>query len=856
MEHAPGLLGTEHKSKKRDQGVGHGKADERVYDCLFARQLAKRLRPTTPGVTIYQGGNQPYYDEQYVQEEQFVPQGYNQYAQNGNLPQQQYQNQQQFQGQQQKFQGQPQYQNQQQQYYQKGGNQQFANQGNFNQYQQYQEQPQDQFAQSQQRARSVGPENQYSYFVDKKGNYIPTSYPPLYTTGEPEGANYVPYSSYERRGRSVDPNLDNDDLRFKFGGMAFVDSEAAFYDVEGNDVFLDLNTHNEETQVRRPGDNYGLDFNESVYRGDQVDVEDGYQGYQAQKPRRHWTYCEDPFNPNNTYVDDLFGFYDPGDVVGDTVANHRVTVERELTDEERNNFCTEYIPTPGFLPQHRTEKPEPKEEGPICYSLSAKKELAQGSDYRPPSRSQSVGPVKPGDKKEVNLRNLLDDSAIQRQENVIQPAPWAPDSDYKQGRWQIQQGQLDPLNSRPQIPNQRPEWSQQVENKKNVWSGKAPPTGQQAPPERPGFWNKKQGAPQQNAQAPKQPAQQQQQGGFQQQAGQPQGNQVSTNYTYYQQGQQQNQQPSQGQQQTQRVQQQPIRGQQQQQPGYQGQGKQQPQQFQRQQQQSQQTPQTQQQQQLQQQQRGRPQTQQQPQQQFGQQQRVSQQPQQQTQQRPGQQPQQQRAQPQVVRPNQPQQPANQLGQQRQAPQQQQRTLSQPPPQSQNRQPQAGSYQKTITYVNGKPVSYEEVADRHQNAQTQPQNYQSVVYANGQPQRSGPIGGSYQQTSYYSQGQPAKNGGLPQQGGVQQGKPQQKPAGWNNQIPKGQLSNTQSQANGQYKGPQGQNVQYQRQVTSSANPNQQYQLIKQTDTQVRQQQQPSGQFQRSTETKYYKKQTLS
>ncbi|CAD5226218.1 unnamed protein product [Bursaphelenchus xylophilus] len=831
-----------------------------------------------PGVTIhYQGGQQPYYDEQYIQEDQFVPQGFAQqghHSQNGSLPQHKTQSW----NQQYSQQGQPQLyqqnqQPQQQQYYQQSQDQFYQSQPQ-GQYQQYQNDQQDGYNQSQQqRTRSVGPENNYSYFVDKKGNYIPTSNPPMFTTGEPEGANYIPYSSVPRRARSVDPNAENEsDLRFKFGGMAFVESEAAFYDVEGADVYVDLNSKNEEEPVRRLGDNYGLDFNESVYRGDQVEVEEGYQGYQAQKPRKHWTYAEDPFNPDNTYVDDLFAYYDPTDVVGDTIANHRVTVERELTEEERNNFCTEFIPTPGFLPQHRTEKPEPKEEGPICYSLSAKKELARGDDYRPPSRSQSAGPAQQGQKREVNLRNLLDDSAIQRQENVIQPAPWAPDSDYKQGRWQNQPGQLDPLNRRPQIPSQRPEWSQQVEEKKNVWSGKAQavdqkvgqPASSKVAPERPPFWAQKAGQTQnqwQGAAGQQQRQQQQQQqvvNASQKPGNVPTGNQVSTNYTYYQQGQQ-GQQSQQQRQQSQNQRQQQNASLTVQRPG-------QPapqQQINHLQRQGQPQPQQQQQQLLQ---RGRPQVQQKPQQQVssqqGQQQRTTQ------------------GQPQAARPTQ-QQPQRPAVQQKQhpSPQQQQsvqqRTQSQPP---QNRPTPTGSYQRTITYVNGKPVAYEEVSDRHR-PQQQTQNYQSVVYVNGQPKQGNaqPQGGYTQKTTtYYTQGTAPQNGGIPQQrpgqvqgqnyvqyqqGRPQPGKPgvpqkQGQPAGWNETIPQGQLSNTQFNANGQYRGNQGQNVQYQRQVSTAANPHQQYQLIKQTETQVRQQTQPSGNLSRHTSTTYYKKKTLT
>jgi hypothetical protein len=102
-------------------------------------------------------------------------------------------------------------------------------------------------------------------------------------------------------------------------------------------------------------------------------------------------------------------------------------------------------------------------------------------------------------KKEVNLLNLLDDSAIQRTPNTVNQFPeFSSQSEFKQERWQSGGGQLDPANNRAPVQNQMPDWSEHVQRRKNAWENKtrqvdnyvAQPAYTKVPSDRPPFWAK------------------------------------------------------------------------------------------------------------------------------------------------------------------------------------------------------------------------------------------------------------------------------------------------------------------------------------------------------------------------------
>jgi hypothetical protein len=100
-------------------------------------------------------------------------------------------------------------------------------------------------------------------------------------------------------------------------------------------------------------------------------------------------------------------------------------------------------------------------------------------------------------KKEVNLLNLLDDSAIQRTPNRVNQFPeFSSQSEYKHGRWQAGADQIDPANNRAPVQNQQPNWSEHVQRRRNAWEGKtrqvdnyvAQPAYTKVPVDRPPFW--------------------------------------------------------------------------------------------------------------------------------------------------------------------------------------------------------------------------------------------------------------------------------------------------------------------------------------------------------------------------------
>ncbi|KAI6214498.1 hypothetical protein M3Y94_00275600 [Aphelenchoides besseyi] len=259
----------------------------------------------------------------------------------------------------------------------------------------------------------------------------------------------------------------------------------------------------------RPGQKFGLDYNLSARRDELgYEYDENYKGYTAQYPRKIWHYAADPLHPCNSYVTDVVECVDPVRLVGDTLANHRIPMDRPLTEEEKANLGTSFSPAPGFSTAHRTSRPEPVEPEPVCYSLSVKKHLARTDDvYTPAARSQSVGANArqirnqasgPLDRKEVSVNSLLDDSTIQRQTNVIQNPHWTSNSDIKHDRWQADNENLETSNRRAPVQSKLPNWSQHVQNRRNLWEEKSRhmdewigrPATYKVRSERPPFWTK------------------------------------------------------------------------------------------------------------------------------------------------------------------------------------------------------------------------------------------------------------------------------------------------------------------------------------------------------------------------------
>ncbi|KAI6227338.1 ZASP domain-containing protein [Aphelenchoides fujianensis] len=247
------------------------------------------------------------------------------------------------------------------------------------------------------RARSHTPNSrQFLYRNDPYDGYLPSGPPPVFTT-DTVGLPTVRYNSLPRQRRSPSrhtPVPGASERGYLFGGMDFIDhsrdTELFNVDDDYQDWMQRRSRKDQERRSERPGHKFGLDFNSSPRRGEGIAYDENYQGYTAQYPRKVWHFAADPLAPCNTYVTDVVECVDPVRLVGDTLSNHRIPMERPIPDEEKNNLGTAFSPTPGFTYEHRTVRPQTPDPEPVCYSLSVKKHLARADNYTPP-RSQSVG---------------------------------------------------------------------------------------------------------------------------------------------------------------------------------------------------------------------------------------------------------------------------------------------------------------------------------------------------------------------------------------------------------------------------------------------------------------------------------
>lgn len=147
---------------------------------------------------------------------------------------------------------------------------------------------------------------------------------------------------------------------------------------------------------------------------------------------------------------------DPVRLVGDTLSNQKINYDRPLTEEEKRTFAAVFAPPTGFKPEHRTVRQPPKEPGPICLSVSAKKELASPNNETttPASRSQSAHPFSSADNywyttgnKEVNIATLLSGEALIPVRRMEIPY-WSPQAQRKCAAWRHIS---DPRLNRPEV---------------------------------------------------------------------------------------------------------------------------------------------------------------------------------------------------------------------------------------------------------------------------------------------------------------------------------------------------------------------------------------------------------------------
>ncbi|KAE9553519.1 hypothetical protein FO519_003268 [Halicephalobus sp. NKZ332] len=356
------------------------------------------------------------------------------------------------------------------------------------------------------RSRSLTPGNYYQqyYYDDNFG--IPSRPPQAYTTGPEISNNPVEIQQWHQQRQMRSPSRDRhhapsvlaSEKGYMYGGMDFVDHshDQALFD---NCYYESYPTKkSEKKELMKPGHNYGLDYSD---RAQYIDDSDRgyYQGYGPQQPKLKPKYSADPHVTMNTYVVNSVEGVNPVRLVGDTLSNQKVPRETYLTDEEKRTFSTAYAPPPGFKRDHITVYPEPKAPEPICYSLSAKKR-PQSTE---PSKANQIG-ANPRSRtpdasnndrwhygnKEVNLRTLLTNEALRIVKRPEPPPEWADRRQLKHVNWanrvpdpksmQVNPNWTKTTTTRtPWEPTQRvyqeqqPSWVNRSHVTKNAWQNTA-----------------------------------------------------------------------------------------------------------------------------------------------------------------------------------------------------------------------------------------------------------------------------------------------------------------------------------------------------------------------------------------------
>ncbi|KAH7729467.1 Protein PQN-22 c [Aphelenchoides avenae] len=330
------------------------------------------------------------------------------------------------------------------------------------------------------RSHSQTPGGYYRYKTanwDDDDVNIPSGPPPVYTTGVTYEIGPA-YNTIPRRRRDSDtrkelhsPVPGAAEHGYLFGGMDFIDhSQQPQYDPNDFEYGHVSRRDQQSRKYEPPGWKYGMDYNSSPQRYQGIGGLDAYyHGYAAEKPRKQDKYSADPKEPLNIAWTQSLDGVDPVRLVGDTLSNQHISYDRPLTEEEKRTYAAVFAPPTGFKPEHRTVRPEPKEPGPICFSVSAKKELASGNyeTTTPASRSQSAHPFSTADSYWYTTGN----------KEIMRTEPnWARNVRQRKDAWgHLVQGSQSVVDHRPPWakvpPPQQPDWAKRAHSAHGVWQG-------------------------------------------------------------------------------------------------------------------------------------------------------------------------------------------------------------------------------------------------------------------------------------------------------------------------------------------------------------------------------------------------
>ncbi|TMS39168.1 hypothetical protein L596_005737 [Steinernema carpocapsae] len=301
-----------------------------------------------------------------------------------------------------------------------------------------------------QRARSHTPAAaQYQYQPPQPGATMmppPTNAAPQYFPFSPRSPrSHVNYGASFTHSDKIVPERG-----YQFGGLDYTSKST----IQDDGYYYPPYPSRPKTPVREEKPGYkmgGTDFAENT--GNYISgYNPNYHGHGPEPPRMRSVFSADPHAPVNTYVSPNVEGVNPIRLVGDTISNQKCRYEKLVTAEDKANFGTSFAPPEGHRPEHRAYPSPPKQQEPVCFSLSAKKSRGHsaggfyGSQVRAHSAAPGLGREQWTAEKEVTVETLLNDDALRPIRRSMTP-DWAGRSQQKHDNWRHT---LDPRFNRPQ----------------------------------------------------------------------------------------------------------------------------------------------------------------------------------------------------------------------------------------------------------------------------------------------------------------------------------------------------------------------------------------------------------------------
>ncbi|CAI4223506.1 unnamed protein product [Auanema sp. JU1783] len=315
-------------------------------------------------------------------------------------------------------------------------------------------------------------------FADKQRVYTHNPHPVNY------GPSYYQVADQNRRVRTHSEGARSE-RGYECGGMDY--TKGMHFEDAGGDYYSEHRPRQERPRSRPGYECGGSDFGKGY-------VAPGpYHGHGPDPPRLRSHYSADPRSLCNAYIAPNVDYVDANLLVGDTLSNQKC--RQEVRHIDQNEFGTSFGPPGGFKRDHMTVHRAPAAPEPVTFCVSAPSNVAPRSSA--PAQQQNVWMEKQQETdREVNVQTLLSDEAIRRKPNAEEIPQWREKSMEKQMSWE---NRRDPRLHKLEVYTTEPNWSRNVEQRRNAWERKANetdvrvglPASAKVAPDAPPAWHNK-----------------------------------------------------------------------------------------------------------------------------------------------------------------------------------------------------------------------------------------------------------------------------------------------------------------------------------------------------------------------------